>query len=90
MKEEILETIAVNSIFGMGEVSRVYDIFKSFDLLVAGCQWCQTHGTSNLELACILVKAKNDNDEDTNEGVFHMEYIDFETIRLTRLEKEKS
>ena len=57
MKNDILEAIAVNSVFGIDEVQRVYEIFKSYDLLVAACEFAQRTGCANLEVACILVKA---------------------------------
>lgn len=57
MKDDILLTIAVNSIFGLDEVRRVFEIFKSYDLLVMGCEFAQRTGYANLETACILVKS---------------------------------
>jgi hypothetical protein len=57
MKNDILEAIAVNSIFGTDEVHRVFEIFKSYDLLVAACEFAQRTGHANLETACILVKS---------------------------------
>jgi hypothetical protein len=57
MKDAILEAIAVNSIFGIDEVHRVYEIFKSYDLLVAACEFAQRTGYANLECACILAKS---------------------------------
>lgn len=56
MKNDILEAIAVNSVFGIDEVHRVFEIFKSYDLLVAACEFAQRKGYANLETACILVK----------------------------------
>jgi hypothetical protein len=58
MKDAILEAIAVNSIFGIDEVYRVYDIFKSYDLLVKGYEFAQKTGYQNLECACILAKGE--------------------------------
>lgn len=55
MKNDILEAIAVNSIFGTDEVHRVFEIFKSYDLLVAACEFAQSTGCVNLENACALV-----------------------------------
>jgi hypothetical protein len=60
IEKEILEIIACNSVFAYEEVSRVYDIFKSFDLLVAGVAYCQRTGIANLEIACIFEKSKHD------------------------------
>lgn len=57
MKKEIIEAIAKNSAFGTDEVYRVYEIFKSYDLLVAACEFAAAHGYSNLETACIFVKS---------------------------------
>ena len=57
MKNDILDAIAVNSIFGTDEVHRVYEIFKSYDLLVAGCEFARRTGFANLESACIFAKA---------------------------------
>ena len=57
MKNDILEAIAVNSIFGIDEVYRVYEIFKSYDLLVLACEFAQKTGHANLETACVLVKS---------------------------------
>jgi len=49
MKDDILLTIAVNSIFGLDEVRRVFEIFKSYDLLVMGCEFAQRTGYANLK-----------------------------------------
>ena len=57
MKNDILEAIAKNSVFGTDEVHRVYEIFKSYDLIVAACEFAQRTGYSNLETACNLVKS---------------------------------
>ena len=57
MKNDILEAISINSAFGIDEVNRVFEIFKSYDLLVAACEFAQITGYANLETACILVKA---------------------------------
>jgi hypothetical protein len=57
MKNSILEAIAVRSIFGINEVRRVYEIFKSYDLLIKACEFAQLTGYANLECACILVKS---------------------------------
>ena len=56
----IIEAIAVNSPFGTDEVKRCYDIFKSFDLLIKGCDFAVKTGYANLECSCILVKAKDE------------------------------
>lgn len=61
MKNDILEAISVNSIFGVDEVRRVYEIFKSYDLLVSACEFAQKTGHANLETACILVKSTQHN-----------------------------
>ncbi len=52
MKNDILEAIAVNSIFGTDEVHRVFEIFKSYDLLVGACDFAQIEGYADLEIAC--------------------------------------
>jgi hypothetical protein len=57
---EIIETIAENSIFGTDEVKRCYDIFKSFDLIIKGWEYAEKTGYHNLECACILAKAKDE------------------------------
>jgi hypothetical protein len=57
MKNSILEAIAAHSIFGINEVCRVYEIFKSYDLLVKACEFAQKTSYTNLETACILVKS---------------------------------
>lgn len=57
MKNDILEAIAINSIFGTNEVHRIFEIFKSYDLLVAACDFAQITGRADLECACILVKS---------------------------------
>jgi len=57
MKNDILEAIAKNSAFGTDEVYRVYEIFKSYDLLVLACEFAAAHCYSNLETACIFVKS---------------------------------
>lgn len=57
MKNNILEAIAKTSVFGTDEVHRVYEIFKSYDLIVLGCDYAIKNGYSNLETACILVKS---------------------------------
>ena len=60
IEEDILEAIAVNSIFGFNEIYKNYNLFKSYDLLVSACALCSKIGYSNLEIACILVIGKND------------------------------
>jgi hypothetical protein len=57
MHEAILEAIAVNSVFGIDEVKRVYDLFKSYDIIARGCELAQRMGYANLECACILASA---------------------------------
>lgn len=59
MKNDILEVIATHSPFGIDEVHRVFDIFKSYDLLVKACEFAQKTGYLNLETACMLVKSEN-------------------------------
>lgn len=54
MIEAIIETIAIYSIFSPDEIKKVYDQFKSFDLIIRACAWCSITGTGNLEVACIL------------------------------------
>jgi hypothetical protein len=60
MKEELLEVIAIHSVFGLDEVSKVYDIFQSYDLLISAAAYCQRTGMYNLEVVCIFEKAKRD------------------------------
>ena len=55
MKNDILEVIATHSPFGIDEVHRVFNIFKSYDLLVKACEFSQKTGYLNLETACMLV-----------------------------------
>jgi hypothetical protein len=69
MKNDILEAIAKNSVFGTDEVFRVYEIFKSYDLLVLACEFAQRTGYSNLETACILVKSAQRSAHPTNGGL---------------------
>ena len=54
MKDAILEAIAINSIFGIEEINRVFDIFGSYDLIVKACEFAQLSGYFNPECACIL------------------------------------
>ena len=61
MKFDILEAIAINSIFGIDEVYRCYEIFKSYDLLVFGCEFSARHGSINLEAACIKISKQKRN-----------------------------
>ncbi len=56
----VIEAIAIHSPFGTNEVKRCYDIFKSFDLIIRSCDFAAKTGYSNLECACILVKAKDE------------------------------
>lgn len=60
MNEAIIEAIAEHSAFGTDEVYRVWLLFKSYDVLVAGCELAEKTGSSNLEIMCILAKAKTD------------------------------
>lgn len=55
VQKDLIEMIAVNSAFEAYEVGRVYDIFKSFDLLVLGCEYAQSAGMADLEAACLAV-----------------------------------
>lgn len=54
---DILESISANSTFGIDEVYRVYETFKSYDLLVAACEFAQKTGCANLEAACTLLQS---------------------------------
>jgi len=54
MKNDILRAISANSIFGTDEVHRVFEIFKSYDIIVAGCEFARKMGIASLETACIL------------------------------------
>ena len=60
MVNAILEAIAVNSVFSLDEVKRVYEIYKSFDLLVKACVYSQKHGSINLERACSAICSVDD------------------------------
>lgn len=91
---ELIDTIASNTSFGIVEVARVYNIFKSFDLLIQGCEFCQRTGSRNLEIACVLARGKTeavggfdsaDIEIEQGENVFHIEYVDADHIRLTKV-----
>lgn len=47
MNEAIIEAIAEHSAFGTDEVYRVWLLFKSYDVLVAGCELAEKTGSSN-------------------------------------------
>ena len=72
MKNDILEAIAINSTFGIDEVHRVYEIFKSYDLLVSACEFAQKTGHANLETACILVKSSKQSTQTDDVFYYHI------------------
>jgi hypothetical protein len=56
MKDAILKAIAEHSIFSEQEVERVFEIYRSYDLIVSACDFCAFGGFTNLEYACGLVR----------------------------------
>lgn len=56
MKDSILMSIALNSPFGIDEVFRCYENFKSYDLLISACLLAEREGIALLEIACLRTK----------------------------------
>jgi hypothetical protein len=63
MKEAVIETIAKNSVFSPEEITRAFDIFKSYDLIIKACEFAQVTGYANLEWACASVKSMEQKSE---------------------------